>query len=350
MKKQSDLSFRIVDFLRFPLIMIVVLIHCYYIDKTDVNVQETAPCFFALIEFLQHKIYTTAVPLFFFISGFLFFRNGIPSIQNWIIKIKSRIKTLVIPYILWNTIGLGIFMLKISPWLILYFPQYADYKVTMQNIFQGYLALPYGDFLMPYDLSLWFIRNLIIVLAFSPVICIFFKYLRGYAILVSILLMHLYPEFLYGSFSSMYYFMLGALLPILGFDLADSISKIKWYSLIIYAAGIIISYYVSDIFMVYINSFGIISILYIGFEAIKHNHTIPEKLAQSTFFIYAFHALYISVTVRIVTSFIPPTDEITAFISYITAFAILTVGSYIMFYILNKLYPTLLSILCGSRS
>lgn len=44
-----------------------------------------------------------AVPGFFFLSGFLFFR-GLDSAESWVRKLKSRAFSYILPYLLWNTV------------------------------------------------------------------------------------------------------------------------------------------------------------------------------------------------------------------------------------------------------
>ena len=130
MSRQTEISYKTVDFLRFPLIMAVVLIHCDYPANTLCDVRDTAPVFFAIQQFFQHHIYTVAVPLFFFISGYLFFRNGIPDANGLRNKVTARVHTLLIPYLLWNTAGMLLFLLKAGP-LLGFFPQYADFGHTI---------------------------------------------------------------------------------------------------------------------------------------------------------------------------------------------------------------------------
>ena len=52
------------------------------------------------------KITNTAVPFFFFVSGYYFLKEKKLTLENWKNKIKKRISTLLIPYILWNIIAI----------------------------------------------------------------------------------------------------------------------------------------------------------------------------------------------------------------------------------------------------
>ena len=348
MKKQSKLSYKVVDFLRFPLIMVVVLIHCNYIEKSNINIQVSAPIFYHVIDLLGRYIYSIAVPLFFFISGYLFFREGILSFGLCKLKLKKRIRTLVIPYIAWNSIGLILFLLKISPLLINYFPQYADFKISISNLLQGYISLPYGEQYMPYDLALWFIRNLIIILSLAPLINLLFKYLRGFSILIPILLNCIHPNLLFGCPANLYYFMLGALFPVLHTDLSEFIRKVKWYTLIIWAVTIIVSY-ILNCYSFIVTTTGIFAVIYLGYLAVILGYHIPVSINRSTFFIYAFHALYISIATTFILNLIPPSNELRSFVSYSLIFVLLAGGSFIVFKVSYHYIPQFINLLCGGR-
>lgn len=98
-----------IDLLRFPLAIMVIFIHM------NPEVSNLFDVDFCLISghgiynvtgvLLSHVLTHIAVPTFYLISGFLFFIN----FQKWSWegykkKLSSRIKTLLVPYLLWNAI------------------------------------------------------------------------------------------------------------------------------------------------------------------------------------------------------------------------------------------------------
>lgn len=105
----SSLQSKTIDCIRFPLVVMVVFIH---MNPNVVNLPDAKFDFFSmqgLYNFVgilfSHTLPSIAVPTFFFISGFLFFIN----IQDWSWnkykkKLKNRIKTLLIPYLMWNLV------------------------------------------------------------------------------------------------------------------------------------------------------------------------------------------------------------------------------------------------------
>lgn len=96
-----------IDEIRFPLAIAVVFIH---INVTTIPPLEAEFAIWStdgicnlIYIVMAHIITHVAVPLFFVISGYLFFLNFTRwNVSTYLKKIKKRMHTLVIPYILWN--------------------------------------------------------------------------------------------------------------------------------------------------------------------------------------------------------------------------------------------------------
>lgn len=117
----------------------------------------------------NHGIMTAAVPLFFFMSGYLYFiatgTEGEFGLVTWKSKTWNRVKSLVVPYVIWNLLIVAMFAVMQS---------LTRGSETMAR--EGYkMVADYGlvDYLkalwaidstgMPMDGPLWFVRNLIII-------------------------------------------------------------------------------------------------------------------------------------------------------------------------------------------
>jgi surface polysaccharide O-acyltransferase-like enzyme len=97
--------------LSFFLILMVLYIHAGF-NNSEIGK-------FSYLNFVQelisNKIFRLAVPLFFMLSGYLFFVNIIGNHKLKILnKLKSRIKTLFIPYII-GYLPLKMFFLHLKP-------------------------------------------------------------------------------------------------------------------------------------------------------------------------------------------------------------------------------------------
>ena len=83
-----------ITWLRFPLIFLIILLHCYSVQRLEGS-HET---YFKAIYPFSLWLGETGVPGFFFISGYLFFLSK----KSYSQKIQDRAYTLLIPYLLWN--------------------------------------------------------------------------------------------------------------------------------------------------------------------------------------------------------------------------------------------------------
>ena len=98
----------------------VVLIHTLQGDEKNEIMQS---CYGNILYFIQEAICRSAVPVFFIISGYLFFQNITEfKKEAYSSKVKSRIRTLFIPYLLWNLIALTENLIKHLPVLSSVFP------------------------------------------------------------------------------------------------------------------------------------------------------------------------------------------------------------------------------------
>ena len=158
-----------VDLLR---VLLTVGIVCRHATMTDLAVSTSA--FDAIT---QGIIWLTevCVPLFYVISGYLYFRNAPLDPQpRWFLdKYKSRFFSLVIPYLIANVIAWGCyyFAIKVVPSMVSGF--FGDnWKDPVFVFWTG-----------PVNMSLWFIRELILVVLVSPLIFLLVRYLRWWGVL-----------------------------------------------------------------------------------------------------------------------------------------------------------------------
>lgn len=101
----KELQSKVIDLLRFPLIVAVVFIHG--VGKDIFNNFNFIPSndFILLTNLTTNGICRIAVPLFFLISGYLFFAKKW-NMRIYKEKLKRRVHSLLIPYLLFNLIGL----------------------------------------------------------------------------------------------------------------------------------------------------------------------------------------------------------------------------------------------------
>lgn len=120
-------------------------------------------------------ICSICLPAFFVLSGYLFFWN-VPEKPGWRWfwgKIRSRIFTLLIPYLIAVVIA----------WLCYYFAIKA-----VPSMVDGFMGDQWKDPLFvfwtgPVNLSLWFIRELMVVVVLSPLVYLIIRYTGWWGVL-----------------------------------------------------------------------------------------------------------------------------------------------------------------------
>lgn len=92
------------NYIKFILILGVVAAHSNVYADYDAP---DAPLGLNIVEFFSDRLIKVCVPCFFILSGYLYFNNTTQfNKATYLSKTRRRIHTLLIPYLLWNVIGL----------------------------------------------------------------------------------------------------------------------------------------------------------------------------------------------------------------------------------------------------
>lgn len=165
--------------LNFPLIVGVAYIHAYpaTIDFAGGTLGTKELNF--LTEFVRalisQGVARIAVPLFFLISGYLFFMGCTWSLKAYAKKLSARARTLLVPYLFWTGLGVVIVSLGQSiPTVSAYFtgdgPLIADYSAfRLANAVLGITSAPESY-------HFWFIRDLMLLMLLSPLIALLVRH------------------------------------------------------------------------------------------------------------------------------------------------------------------------------
>lgn len=150
--------------LSYALSILVFLIHIstfanYTQDETFISGLNT------IVDHLKTSISQVAVPLFFILSGFVFYREYTQ--DKFVSKLKRRIKTLVVPYICWNIVGM-LFSIVATLFFSKYFIGRQPFEFTNESVFQSV-------FFYKENRVFWFIFDLILFTLFTPLIFILIK-------------------------------------------------------------------------------------------------------------------------------------------------------------------------------
>lgn len=205
---------RKIKFISLFLMIGVVFVHAYNYSDSFLKPTTTISEGFnlgAMFEyFISNGLARFAVPMFFAISGYLFYYTFRPSIKCYKYKLKSRFFSLVIPFVIWCVIsGLFLFILSCfdsSPWHQTIMEMS---KNIQQNGFMGVL----NWFINPPAFQLWYLQQLIIFTVISPIIYWLVKYSRGIIIILAALVWLTDFSYIINS-EALLFFMCGAFIAI----------------------------------------------------------------------------------------------------------------------------------------
>lgn len=301
-----------------------------------------------------------AVIIFFFISGFLFFRAGNLSKEDYCKKINRRVKALLIPYIIGNTLYL------IPTLLIGFIKGFVISDINYLSVIKSFYAYPGALFNeanseitnFPIDAPLWYMRDLMIVCIFSPLVYLCLK--RFGIFFVSALLLGWIMiagcglERWYMILEAFAFFSMGALFPIRNIDLEDLIHK---YGKLLFALWMLfliaypMSYdYLSPSITGTIKRIAAIATPFVIIWAagrLINRISISKALVGSNMFVYMFHYVLTWPVVIILSKLIKPTNDIALLSVYSLSVVLIVFVLSFIYGILNKFIPKVLEITTG---
>lgn len=347
----------IISYLRFPLCVAIIMIH------SDIAVYNTtaedSPIYLFFSNVFVGSICSSAVALFFFISGYLFFHEGTFSFNIYRKKITHRIHSILIPYILWNAICfVFLFVMQhlFNNFNLLLHKQIVDFKLQdflyiFWNI-QKVTGLS-SDQAGPLVGQFWFLQCLLVFSLLSPIIYIGIKKTKLFFLIVIVGLnfADVIPNIPGFDTMSLFYYTLGAYF---------SINKTIWYSDKSYIGILlIIGYSVVYTCRTYfqLNNYKIIdeTLLIFGILTITHILTKNKKPSKQTlflcncsFFTFAIHRYFTSIGLNITKDWHFHNGG-TAIICFALITTISTLCCILSYKLMNKYLPKTTRILNGNR-
>lgn len=373
-----------IDFLRFPLIMMVVFIH---MSPKTINLIDakysllSGHGIYNIIKILfSHTITSIAVPTFFLISGFLFFSN----FQDWSWKgyqkkIGSRIKTLLIPYILWNLIP---FLLIVGKCLIGDISNGNPTTGTLDFFYNNIGRIFYvfhewessstdwlGNHLYstaPLNVPLWFVRDLFVISLLTPIIYLAVTKINIWLILALFFayISKIWTQIPGLDIESIFYFTVGAFFAINKINFVEFADKYKYY-LLPTSAILLVACTIYDgnkteighnIIPFYICT-SILSVFYLASTAIDRYNIKPNKfLVSACFFIYVSHVMplpniecLLTFVKKTIHEIIPGKSLAENYFCYFATPIITAFISIVIFAVLRKISPKATKFICGNR-
>lgn len=283
-------------------------------------------------------------------------------------KIKTRFRTLFIPYVLWNTatalcLSVHFRSGNLLSRIVGYFQEFDGYRIfwncnawTTRDNWLGDTLSMSG----PIDLPLWFLRDLIVLSLLTPLIYWFVKTTRWYGIMLLLLayVSGIWPEIPGLSINSVFFFTAGAYLSLQRKNLVMECRRVAGPSCILALAtlGPLIwfdgnnTFAGSCIYPFYI-LFGVITVINVAANWIERGCVrVHSVLSGSSFFIYASHAVVIlPLCGMLARKIVPWNDPLMLTVRYFMI-PLMTIAVCLGIYILMKRFiPRLLNVFTGDR-
>ena len=285
--------YEVIRQLRFPMIVLVTFAHSYGGVSERFSLLASEWNSYEFLKLLvSQTLVKVAVPVFFIMSGYLFFTNVDKlDITTYKKKILRRIKTLLIPYLIWNL--LMAVKLKSFSWSI-FWVFWCPAGIQTDWLGQEQLMTA------PANMPLWFLRDLMVVSLLTPIIYIFVRKL-GYWLMTVLTVLYLSGvcAFIPGlSAYAVFFFTLGAFWGIRKMDLVEKLKQFEWpaYLLsVLFAISMLLTYStpVFSSLMLCFRLTGAIAVFCLASRILSAtDKRLPLVVCKSSYFIYLAHYVF----------------------------------------------------------
>lgn len=372
------------DILRFPMSLLVVYAHMSPATvapmEADFDMLSLKGVYDIVAIVVSHMLAHSTMPVFFLMAGYLFFTR----LQqfSWDIyrqKLRSRVQTLLIPFLTWNA---GSFVVMVISQLIhdlrrgegaaavLALVQekglhvFTDYYVWGMSQ-TNWLGTPLrweGPFVFP----LWFLRDLMVMCLLAPVIYYAVRKLRAWLLAVLLLayISKIWTTFPGLNISSVFYFSAGAYFSINGYNVVQVAQRWKYLVLPLTAVTFVLATLYDGPFTKIGNLLhplylcpSVLATFYLTACYIRRYHPQPRKvLGGGSFVLYAMHTAYlpflglpVAFFSGLIHRWTPGTSVAEDFLVYLLT-PLLTAALALLLYSLGKRFcPRLTALFSGNK-
>ena len=338
-----------IETLRFPLILFIICLHCY---TSTSSITTGHNSYFRIIYFFSLWIGETGVPAYLFISGLLLFYSK----KSYHQKLKSRVKTLLVPYLFFNAVilcGYICLMIMGKP-SIIHEKDLTDYTIfDYVRAFWDRGSWSNGNG-APLLCPLWYIRNLILLVIVSPILYYIVKYTKLlFPFLVGVIWINAHDSAY--TLQSLTMFSLGAYFPIIGRNPIVIWDKYKAFLLstfvfLAFLDGLHLYIYIP--FALPIHRLSLIAntffvICFCGEFLFRHK-IYSSQLTKSAFFIFCIH-YPLTLALRPLFERINTYPDIILVLAYLTSVVSIASICVFIYKILCHIMPKFINVVTGNR-
>ncbi len=361
----EEVQSKTINFLRFPLIVGVVLMHSRLTDIAGGPItMDEYPLYHHLSLVLTEILFSIRVPLFFFIAGVLFFYNiEYFTRETYSRKIRNRFRTIFIPYIFWSVVAMLLYLSieVITPGVSLGSKK-AILDYTPFDFIRSLWTVPSEQssgivYSIPMVFQFWFLRDLMVTMLLSPLVFFSLKYFRYYFLIALFILafLNIIPDSPGFKALNLFFFSFGAYLSINKINVIETFDRVYsfsgWTTLVLtvclfFSLG---SQWYKPIYALYT----VICIAFVfSFTAnrikVQKWRPIPF-LTTAVFFIYASHGFITSFSVKILPKLLGVDKDWQLCLLFISIPAIVVLICVITFNISKKYFPRFTAFITGGR-
>lgn len=276
-----------------------------------------------------------AIPLFFLISGFFFFRYNYYDISVYKNAVKKKFRSLIVPFIVWNLVGL------VTMWLtgLLHTP------TSFGNFLGGLiLSVYYGP--------LWYVRNILLMMFCAPLYYWIYRVDKGwlYAIIVLLIYHIWYPvDCSWYSIEGVLFFFLGGVLQQHKEWLEKKITPLLSISLVL--VWIFVAFF-RPFWDVELNKLttilGIISFWYVCDYISDRFKSLCLRLSSFSFLVYVLHFFFVKGMKVLIAGYYPQNQYVALCCYFLLPIIVSAILMYVAYVWKNKM-PQSYSICVGGR-
>lgn len=353
----SKMLSQMITRLRLPLTVLVIFVHtdvAAFDDKSNILLSYCYNYIADIVSFVA----SLAVPSFFVISGYLFFRNiEVLSSSIIISKFRSRFHSLVVPFMFWNLIVLV--------WtLFIDFYKHRDTLTTsffLDNYNLYNIFVSSKDSGTPIYMIMWYVRDLIALTLLSPLFYYAIKYFKVFFVaFVMFLFVYDGGYVSWLGYLSIAFFSLGAYVGIKKVNVIAIFSNkciMASYSIVLFIGLMLYPLQLLPVECVRIlKVLSVVYIFYVAYIFVKRGTKICQMASSASFFIYCTHILQPAnkITIHAFSTFaLSNTIGMIPYIGGILAYFLSPFCTYALclalYVLLLRLFPKFVGVISGSR-
>lgn len=336
-----------IKILSFVTMIMVLYIHSFNFTLYPLNILPNSSYSFQIQIFFSFYICRIAVPFFFILSGYLFLKDINLNAQIYVEKLKNRINSLLIPYIIWVFLWTFFFV------VISQLPFLKSYINAPFSISNFSINTVFDILKSPICYQFWFIRDLFFLVLIIPFLNFILKRTPIlFLLLLFVNLVYFKMDLLFFQLQSVFYFSIGLFLALN----ANKLTKIsfsidyKWVGLF----WVLCCFFIPNAIFEYVVPFTIfIGIIFIWklYDAINQENRVFKyfyNYSYYSFFLFAFHEP-LQVSLKKIGFAILGKNEIASLILYFIIPIIVFLIAVNVGMFLKKISPKFYGILTGGR-